>query len=102
MVATDNRLKQEAVVASVCFPFSADIPVGGGHSSAMLLMNGLSQSGVRIVLALHGSEGPAGRWLTEQGECFHQVRFPAYAGGATRNWARDAAFLASQSRCVLP
>lgn len=85
-------------ILPVCFPFSADIPIGGGHPSAMLLMQSLSQGRIRPVLVLHGTDGPAGRWLAEHGAAFRQARFPAYAGGMSRNLLRDAAFVVAQSR----
>ena len=85
---------------SVCYPFSADIPVGGGHPSAMLLMQGLNARGIRPILALHGPDGPAGRWLAEQGAGFRQVRFPHYAGGQSRNVLRDMRIVLSESRSL--
>ena len=58
----------------ICFPLAADIDVGGGHRSAMLLIRHLNQRRFLPILVLHGHEGPAGRWLATRGADLDQVR----------------------------
>jgi glycosyltransferase involved in cell wall biosynthesis len=83
---------------SICFPFASDIQVGGGHPSAMLLIRHLDPQRFRPILVLHGPEGPAGRWLAEQGEGLPTVRVAGYAGGLRRNPLRDAGRVLLESR----
>lgn len=85
------------MVEIVCFPFCTDIPVGGGHPSSMLLMQSLAVQQVRPILALHGEDGPAGRWLREHGANFEQVHFQGYAGGSPRKPVRDLSYIARES-----
>ncbi|MBN1237099.1 MAG: glycosyltransferase family 4 protein [Gammaproteobacteria bacterium] len=81
----------------VCFPFAADIDVGGGHPSAMLLIRHLDPSRFRPIIVLHGPEGPAGAWLAAHGADFEQVRLAGYAGGVRRRPLRDAGYLLRRS-----
>jgi glycosyltransferase involved in cell wall biosynthesis len=85
---------------SICFPFASDIPVGGGHPSAMLLIRHLDPQRFRPILVLHGPAGPAGRWLAEQGADLPTLRLARYAGGLRRNLMRDAGRVVLESRCL--
>lgn len=81
----------------IYFPFAADIDVGGGHRSAMLLIRHLNQRRFQPILILHGREGPAGRWLATHGADLEQVRFEGYAGAFCHTPLHDAAYLVRQT-----
>lgn len=81
----------------ICFPFAADIDVGGGHRSAMLLIRHLDRRRFQSILVLHGREGPAGRWLASHGADLHQIRLEGYAGGSRHGALHDAAYIVRQT-----
>ena len=54
-----------ALPVPICFPFAGDIPVGGGHISALLLIKNLDGRCYRPIIAVH-DEGPVRRWLAAQ------------------------------------
>jgi glycosyltransferase involved in cell wall biosynthesis len=81
---------------SICFPLAGDIPVGGGHVSALLLLQNLDRRRYRPIVAVHG-DGPVRRWLAEQGLADEIEDLGGDDQVKRGAWMRNAAFIGRRS-----
>jgi glycosyltransferase involved in cell wall biosynthesis len=85
-----------ALPIPICFPFAGDIPVGGGHVSALLLIQNLDRRHYCPILPVHG-DGPVRRWLAEQGLAADIEQVGARIQGRRAAWLGDAALVGLRS-----
>lgn len=81
----------------ICFPFMGD-EVGGSHISAIKLIQGLNDNGIRTVIALHDIRGKLASFLDKAGLAFEQAPVSEYfRSGRASNRLRAAGRLAGQT-----
>jgi glycosyltransferase involved in cell wall biosynthesis len=83
--------------ADICFPFIGD-EIGGSHISAIRLIRGLNENGIRTLVALHNTSGHLAAFLTKIGIRFEQAPVsPLFSEERTRSRMAAACRLAGQA-----
>lgn len=83
--------------ADICFPFVGD-EIGGSHISAIRLIRGLNENGIRTLVALHDTGGHLAAFLTKIGIPFKQAPVsPLFSESRARGRLKAAGRLAGQA-----